>query len=112
MTGNNLTHQAFEHITLREVFENLTTNFINSKYYSYTSNLERDVDFFELKKAIWLASILASSNEESHQERAQRFASLLFLTTAESDNNYPEIIRICYVLFSTNCLKSVTQVEE
>jgi hypothetical protein len=100
MVENKLTEQAFKHKTLKEVFEDLTTNFINSDYYSYSPNLEGDINFFELKKAIWLASILANSNEELHQERAQRFASLLFLTTDKTDNNYSEIIRICYVLFS------------
>lgn len=100
MVDKRITEQAFNHPILKSVFNVLTNNFINSNNYNYTPNFKLEVDFKALKKAIWLVSILSSSDNELYKERAQRFASLLFLTLSEKDENYPDIIRVCYVLFS------------
>ncbi len=100
MIDKRITEQAFNHPTLKSVFNILTNNFINSDNYDYTPNLRLDIDFSLLKKAVWLVSILSISENELYKERAQRFASLLFLTLSEKDDNYSDIIRVCYVLFS------------
>ncbi|WP_170234776.1 DEAD/DEAH box helicase [Chryseobacterium hagamense] len=50
----------------------------------------------ELKKTIWLASILSNSDNDIHKRKAQLFTSLLFLNNQDDI----EILKACYVLFS------------
>ncbi|WP_416442114.1 DEAD/DEAH box helicase [Leeuwenhoekiella sp. A16] len=94
-----LQHQAYNHTSLQEVFSAINLNFLHSNYFAYTINKEKEIDFKLLRKAVWLCSILANSDIEAHRIRAQRFASLLYLTNAEKkENTY--IIGLCYILFS------------
>ncbi|WP_442845087.1 DEAD/DEAH box helicase [Leeuwenhoekiella sp. H156] len=94
-----LQDQAFNHTSLLEVFSIINFNFLHSNHFSYTRNKEKEIEFKLLRKAVWLCSILASSDIEDHRIRAQRFASLLYLTNTEKkENTY--IIGVCYVLFS------------
>lgn len=66
----------------------------------------------ELRKAIWLASILANSSDNEHRQKVQQLSSLIYL-------NYPEeaeLSKVCYILYSrvgnltaTKFLKSIFQ---
>lgn len=49
-----------------------------------------------LRKAVWLASILAESNNEAHKKKAQDLAILLFLNNKENK----QILKAVYVLLS------------
>lgn len=89
--------QAYDHPTLIKVYESLSNKFLFSENFYYTENLNIQIQPQELKKAIWLCSILASSNDENHKIRAQRFATLLFLTS-EIENL--DLFRTCYIIFS------------
>jgi len=53
-------------------------------------------DFSEIRKAVWLASILAESDDEKHLKKVQDLAILLFLNNPDEI----EILKIAYVLFS------------
>ncbi|MBU2921139.1 hypothetical protein KO504_07270 [Winogradskyella psychrotolerans] len=97
--NRNLTNQSFNHPVLLEMFSILNLKFLNSNHFSYTENTNIDFDYSKLKKAIWICSILASSTDINHKVRAQRFASLLFLTKNEKKESI-DIVRACYVLFS------------
>ncbi len=97
--NQSLSHQAYTHVTLFEVVSIFNLNFLHSPHFAYTENKQIEIDFQVLKKAVWLCSILADSDMEAHRIRAQRFASLLYLTNADkNDNDY--IIGVCYILFS------------
>ncbi len=100
IVSNQFSNQAYEHPILKEVFKDLSFNFINSKHYHYTEVKKKDIVFKKIKKAIWLVSILSLSENDLHRIRAQRFASLLFLTNTVKDKGYHDILRTCYVLFS------------
>ena len=101
--NQSLSHQAYTHVTLFEVVSIFNLNFLHSPHFAYTENKQIEIDFQVLKKAVWLCSILADSDMEAHRIRAQRFASLLYLTNADkNDNDY--IIGVCYILFSRFCL--------
>lgn len=95
----SLQYQAYAHPSLLEVFSAINLNFLHSNHFAYTKNKEKEIEFKLLKKAVWLCSILANSDVEAHRIRAQRFASLLYLTYAEKkENTY--IVGVCYILFS------------
>lgn len=68
---------------------------ISSLYRSiYDSSVS--IDQLKLRRAIWLASILACSEDSSHKNLAQLLAGLLY--TRYSDN--PQLAAIAYVLYS------------
>lgn len=95
----SLQYQAYAHPSLLEVFSAINLNFLHSNHFAYTKNKEKEIEFKLLKKAVWLCSILANSDVEAHRIRAQRFASLLYLTNSEKKENI-YIVGVCYVLFS------------
>ncbi|MFS4493539.1 DEAD/DEAH box helicase [Maribacter sp. 2308TA10-17] len=98
-TDKSLIEQSYDHPVLLETFSLLNLKFLYSNHFTYTENTNIDFDYFKLKKAIWLCSILASSSDVDHKVRAQRFASLLYLTKNEEGNNI-DVVKACYVLFS------------
>ena len=53
-------------------------------------------DFNNIRKAVWLASILAESEDELHQKKVQDLAILLFLNNQDNI----EILKVVYILFS------------
>jgi superfamily II DNA/RNA helicase len=91
--NNLLTSQAFNHKVLNKVIYNYTLNLLTSVFDSIKSiEIEED----ELKKSIWLVSVLCNSNDQNHKRKAQLFASLLYLNNKDNI----EILKICYILFS------------
>lgn len=97
--NHSLQYQAYAHPLLLDVFSAMNLNFLHSNHFAYTRNKEIEIEFKILKKAVWLCSILADSDIEIHRIRAQRFASLLYLTNSEKEDNI-YIIGVCYILFS------------
>ncbi|WP_157578259.1 hypothetical protein, partial [Tenacibaculum ovolyticum] len=95
----NLADQSYDHPIFLEIISILNLKFLHSNHFSYTENININFDDFKFKKAIWICSILASSENINHKIRAQRFASLLFLTKNEKEESL-DIVRACYVLFS------------
>lgn len=93
MGNSTLTAQAFNHKVLDKVIYNLTLKLL-SKTFSSLDKITIDDD--ELKKSVWLVSILASSDNQIYQRKAQLFTSLLFLNNQENI----EILKVCYVMFS------------
>lgn len=95
----SLHKQAYNHQELKDVLALLNTKFIYSGYYKYTEEKNIEIDIKKIRKAIWLCSILATSQKENHRIRAQRFATLLYLTHFNNESGL-DILKICYVLFS------------
>lgn len=95
----SLVDQSYNHPMLLEMFSILNLKLLYSKHFAYTENGIIDYDYSKLKKTIWLCSILASSENINHKIRAQRFASLLFLTKKDNEKSI-NIVKACYVLFS------------
>ncbi|MEK6506996.1 DEAD/DEAH box helicase [Myroides sp. C4067] len=74
-----------------------------------------ETDFNEIRKAVWLASILAESESEKHLKKVQDLAILLFL----NNPNDLEVLKVVYVLFSrignltaTNHLQNLVNITE
>ncbi len=95
----NIAKQAYAHPILLEVFDLLNLKIIYSGYYPYTKVKTIPIDLAKLRKATWLVSILAGSKKEKHRIRAQRFATLLYLSNTD-EAEYLDVIKVCYVLFS------------
>lgn len=92
--GNSiLTAQAFNHEVLDKTIYDLTLKLL-SKTFSSLDKIIIDND--ELKKSVWLVSILASSDNQIYQRKAQLFTSLLFLNNQKNI----QILKVCYVMFS------------
>lgn len=91
--NNSLSQQAFEHKLLGKVIYNYTLNLLPKSFDSIKSIKTEDN---ELRKAIWLASVLSNSSDENHKRKAQLFTSLLFL----NNESNVEILKVCYILFS------------
>ena len=89
------THLAvYEHVLLTNTIDQLIYNqFASANIKDYNKIVIKPED---LKKCVWLASILASSTEEAHQKKAQQFASLVTLLFPEND----DILRACYIIYS------------
>lgn len=93
MGNSNLTVQAFNHPVLDKLIYNLTLKLLSKTF----SSLDKvSIDDEELKKVVWLVSILASSDNQVYQRKAQLFTSLLFLNNQENI----EILKVCYIMFS------------
>jgi hypothetical protein len=84
---------AYNHILLNDTIDKLAFN----RFSQFSSeNAQLTIDNASLRKCIWLASILANSDKESHQRKVQLFGSLLYL-------QYPQnigYVQATYVLFS------------
>lgn len=91
--SNSLIIQAFHHKTLNKVILDYILKLLSSTFDSINS-IEINDD--ELRKTIWLASILSNSDDYTHKRKAQLFASLLFLNNQDNI----EVLKVCYVLFS------------
>ncbi|ESU19936.1 hypothetical protein FCR2A7T_13420 [Flavobacterium cauense R2A-7] len=88
-----LSVQAYNHNVLNELIFNLSLIILSEKFNSIPKIKIEEED---LKKGIWIASILCTSNEESHRRKGQLFSSLLFLNFKDNI----EILKTCYILFS------------
>lgn len=85
---------AYEHVLLNNTIDQLIYNqFASANIKDYNKILIKPED---LKKCVWLASLLASSTEDAHQKKAQQFASLVTLLFPEND----DILRACYIIYS------------
>ena len=85
--------QAYHHKQLNRVIETLTFNQFNS--FSVNKTFV-EVENEDLRKSVWLASILANSSDEEHLKKVQLFGSLLFLQYG-TQLHYA---KAAYVLFS------------
>lgn len=93
MENTNLITQAFNHEVLDKLIYDLTLKLLSKVFKS----IEKiPINNEELKKAIWLVSILSSSDSQIHKRKAQLFTSLLFLNNKEN----VEILKVCYIMFS------------
>lgn len=97
--------------TLNSVIEKQVINLLSKKIDSVSSV---NTEYNEIRKAVWLASILAESENEQHLKKVQDLAILLFL----NNKNDIEILKVTYVLFSrignltaTNHLKGLEKSE-
>lgn len=98
--------------SLDNVIEKQVINLLSRKIDS-VSKIE--INFNEIRKAVWLASILAESKNEQHLKKVQDLAILLFL----NNQNDLEVLKVAYILFSrignltaTNHLKNLVNTEE
>lgn len=90
---NKNLEKVYNNTFLNESIEKLIINVFYSKIGKKPIyNFEK----VELRKLIWLSSIIALSNDYKHQKKAQEIAILLFLNF-EKD---VEILKSCYILFS------------
>jgi superfamily II DNA or RNA helicase len=105
--NNIYTNQSLNSVIEKQVIKLL------SKKIDAISSVE--IDFNEIRKAVWLASILAESESEQHLKKVQDLAILLFL----NNQNDLEVLKVVYVLFSrignltaTNHLKNLINTED
>lgn len=84
---------AYTHQLLNKVIDILTLNQFNS---SFKFNSKATIVKDDLRKCVWLASILSNSKDEEHLKKVQLFSSLLFLQNPED----LDLIRASYLLFS------------
>lgn len=90
--SNALTN-IYNHQVLNKLINDLLLNLFSKKIGISTY---LDISAEELRKSIWLASILANSPENLHKRKVQQLSSLIYL-------NYPEekeLSKICYILYS------------
>ena len=85
---------AYSHELLNRLIDNLTYNlFLKEKTHSDNTIA---IDPEEIRKCVWLSSILANSNNENHRKKAQLFTALTYLQSPENI----DLERVCYLLFS------------
>ncbi|MCI1187787.1 DEAD/DEAH box helicase [Hymenobacter sp. DH14] len=91
---------AYEHSLLNSVTDNLILNtFINTRIASgaaVVQNQKIAVHIQDIRKCVWLASILANSAHEDHRRKAQTFAALVYLNYKDDI----DIARAAYVVMS------------
>lgn len=90
---NSAVDTVAAHPLISKLIEDLT---FNQFYHRILGIAAIPIDPKEIRKAVWLVSILSTSSVDLHRNRAQIFASLLYLQYPEDEN----IGRACYVLFS------------
>lgn len=97
---------------LDTVIEKQVINLLSRKIDSVSSV---ETDFNEIRKAIWLASILAESKNEQHLKKVQDLAILIFLNNQKD----LEVLKVVYILFSrignltaTNHLKNLVNTKD
>lgn len=90
---NKNLQKVFENVFLNEAIERLIVNIF---YYKIGENKLYSFTKYDLRKLIWLSSILSLSANFEHKKKAQEVAILLFLNFKEDI----EILKSCYVLFS------------
>ncbi|WP_304065128.1 DEAD/DEAH box helicase [Pedobacter glucosidilyticus] len=78
---------------LNAVLEKNVINLLSQKIRSIS---KVKTDPLEVRKAVWLASILAESKDEQHLKKVQDLAILLFL----NNQNNIETLKVSYILFS------------
>lgn len=84
-----------------KIFANSTLNSVIDSliFHQFGNDLKlelEEVNMEKLRKCVWLASILAQSPDELHRQKAQTFASLMFLQYP-SDRN---IQKAAYIIYS------------
>lgn len=93
MTDPNLLEELTVHPLIVKMIDDLT---FNQFYHEKLGAVKKPIDREDIRKVIWLASILSSSDKDEHRNKAQILGSLLYL-------QYPSdeaIGRAVYVLFS------------
>lgn len=93
MTNQSLSDQAFKNDLLNKVIFDYTLSLLSKTFDSLAPIIIGDE---ELKKCVWLVSILSDSENNTHKRKAQLFTSLLYLNNKDN----VEILKICYILFS------------
>ena len=94
MEGNEeLLNEIALHPVLNQVIDDLT---YNQFFYRVLGQPQKPITFEDLRKAIWLASILAQSPHDDQRNKAQLISSLIYLNNADS----LDYMRVAYVLFS------------
>ncbi|WP_158825683.1 DEAD/DEAH box helicase [Mucilaginibacter lacusdianchii] len=94
MEGNEeLLNEITLHPVLNQVIDDLT---YNQFFYRVLGQPQKPITFEDLRKAIWLASILAQSRHDDQRNKAQLISSLIYLNNADS----LDYMRVAYVLFS------------
>lgn len=89
---DSLYEQAYHHAIFNKVLDTMLYNYIVKNF----NGTSKEIAINELKKAGWVASILADSNTDIHKQRAQIFASLLYLLYSDDVN----CNKLSYVIFS------------
>lgn len=89
----NKLNRLFSNRLLSKVTETLTLRLLHQKNSSFPNV---NVDPLELRKAVWLSSILAESENELHKKCVQDFAILIYLNFKEDIS----ILKVVYILFS------------
>lgn len=104
-------NKIYTNQSLNSVIEKQVINLLSRKI-DAVSTIK--IDFNEIRKAVWLASILAESECEQHLKKVQDLAILLFL----NNQNDLEVLKVVYILFSrignltaTNHLKNLVNTE-
>lgn len=105
-------NKIYTNQSLNSVIERQVINLLSKKIDTVSSV---ETDFNEIRKAVWLASILAKSESEQHLKKVQDLAILLFLNY----QNDLQVLKVAYVLFSrignltaTNHLKKLVNTED
>ena len=104
-------NKIYTNQSLNSVIEKQVINLLSKKIGAISTT---ETNFNEIRKAVWLASILAESESEQHLKKVQDLAILLFL----NNQNDLEVLKVVYVLFSrignltaTNHLKNLVNTD-
>ena len=86
-------NKIYANQSLNSVIEKQVINLLSKKIDS-VSSVKTELN--EIRKAVWLASILAESENELHLKKVQDLTILLFLNNKDD----LEILKVTYILFS------------
>lgn len=86
-------NKIYANQSLNSVIEKQVINLLSKKIDS-VSSVKTELN--EIRKAVWLASILAESENELHLKKVQDLAILLFLNNKDD----LDILKVTYILFS------------
>lgn len=86
-------NNIYNNDVLNAVIEHQVINLLSKKIQSISPI---SIDGMQLRKAVWLASVLAESDNELHLKKVQDFAILLFLNNQDNI----EVLKVVYILFS------------
>jgi len=89
---SKLYEKVFKHPTLNSILDEYILTFLNREYQPENTIFSKS----DLRKACWLASILAESEVEEHKQKAQIFAALLYILNKDD----LAISQLSYIIFS------------
>lgn len=90
---DDIYQKIYDHELLNGTIDNLT---LNRFAHDHVSFQQEQLTTENIRKCVWFASLLAMSENEDHRQKAQNFASLLYLKFPENI----DIQKVAYIIYS------------